>query len=444
MGGFMSFIPRILMIAPSCYPPGNPEAFVNANLVSAMLRAGWSVDVVTGADPASLWYPESGSMWSDVAAWSHMIEERPRTFSAKVLSNAEYGFLSGQVMGGGRWAVPAAQRALQLTCSKTYDVILSRALPATAHLAAFIVAGKTGIPWIANWNDPVPDYLFPPPYARGNGARIRMGFWESRYYRALLRRAAWHTFPCERLRNYISGYLSHDIAIRSSVIPHVAPEPIERIRAQKPIFNLLYAGSLRKPRDPRPFLIGIRKFLNTTAAADIEVSFITDRPEDVIDGVREHSLERIVRIDPGRPYEEMPQVLLQADVLVIIEADMKEGIFIPSKFVDYVQTGRPILAISPRTGTLADILTNHGGGLAADCARPDSVASGIADLYRSWQAGQLDEKYGSERLNRMFSREVILEKYLHLFNGLGLLSSPGNGKGPGTGSPAFPHNRSSE
>ena len=38
------------MFAPSCFPPGNPESFVNANLVSAMLDAGWLVDVITCAD----------------------------------------------------------------------------------------------------------------------------------------------------------------------------------------------------------------------------------------------------------------------------------------------------------------------------------------------------------------------------------------------------------
>lgn len=419
----MSYKPSILMIAPSCYPPGNPEAFVNANLVSAMLEAGWFLDVVTCEDRANHWYPDSGALWNDVAGCSHIIEERPRTFSEKLRSNAEYGLLSGQVMGGGRWAVPAARYAMRLAATRTYDIIVSRSLPATAHLAAFIVSGRTGIPWIANWNDPVPDYLFPPPYARGNGTRTQMGFWESRYYGAMTHRAAWHTFPCERLRSYISGYLPHDIASCSSVIPHLAPRPVERTRTPHPQFSLLYAGSLRKPRDPGPFLIGVRKFIDASAASDIVVRFITDRPEEVAGAVREQALEGIVCVEPGRPYREMPQVLLEADVLVIIEADMKEGIFLPSKFVDCIQTGRPLLAVSPRVGTLADVLAEHGGGLAVDCARPDSVADGISVLYRNWQAGTLDERYGSERLRPLFSSEVILGTYLDLFKSLGLRSS---------------------
>ena len=49
--------PSILMIAPFCYPPAQPEAFVNANLAIAMKEAGWHVDIVTEALPVYQWYP---------------------------------------------------------------------------------------------------------------------------------------------------------------------------------------------------------------------------------------------------------------------------------------------------------------------------------------------------------------------------------------------------
>ena len=240
--------PRILMLAPSCYPPGNPEAFVNANLVSSMLEAGWGVDVVTCADNVYHWYPESAELWKDVAQHAHNVEERARTLVHRLLSGAECFLLSGHIIGGGRWAVPAARRALKLATSRMYDVIISRSLPSSAHLSAYIVADKTGIPWIANWNDPDPDYKFPEPYARGNGAGTQMGFWETRYYGAMAKKAAWHTFPCERLRSYICGYLPLDVALRSSVVPHLASEPYRRKGGRGSIFSLLcrkFASSQR-------------------------------------------------------------------------------------------------------------------------------------------------------------------------------------------------------
>ena len=405
---------RILMIAPSCCPPGNPEAFVNCNLVSAMLGAGWCVDVVSGAEGDLNWYPGGGELWSEVAARSHSVRERPRTLPWKALTCLDALLLSGQVTGAGRWAVPAARAALNLARARNYDVVLSRLLPGSAHLAAAIVAGKTGLPWIANWNDPL---QFPPPYGIPGE---RLSPLERRSFRALARQAAWHTFPCERLRDYVCGDLPVEVRERSSVIPHLVPELAAPTRHPCGKFSLLYAGSLRPPRDPRPFLAGVKLFLEQSGARDLELHFVTDRPEEVTGPVAELALGDRTRIEPGRPYQELPRVMQDAEILVIIEADLEEGIFLPSKFVDYIQTGRPVLAVSPREGTLADILSRQGGGVAVDLARPESIASGIAALYRSWQQGRLEAEYGSERLRATFSRQAVLEQYRRLFARLGI------------------------
>jgi hypothetical protein len=102
----------------------------------------------------------------------------------------------------------------------------------------------------------------------------------------------------------------------------------------------------------------------------------------------------------------------------VIEAPCVEGIFFPSKFVDFVQTGRPILGISPINGTLADILSRYGGGILADCHSPEAVANAIRILYEEWRAGELDEKYGSSGLFDLFSEKTVLGQYMELFRRL--------------------------
>ena len=39
--------PRILMIAPRCYPPVEPEGMVNAKLALAIKSAGLHIDIIT-------------------------------------------------------------------------------------------------------------------------------------------------------------------------------------------------------------------------------------------------------------------------------------------------------------------------------------------------------------------------------------------------------------
>ena len=418
----MPLKPKILMFAPIFIPMGNPEAIVNANLVSAMLQAGWDVDIVTCPEKKrwhaeSLhWYPESARQWKDVHDHIYNVDFLPATVSNRLLSIIGLFLMCRQTAGGGRWAIPAARVAGRLASLNGYDVIISRCLPPEAHLAAFITASKTGIPWIANWNDP-PSCMAPKPYWRGKEGR--MGIRERKFYRAMAKQASWHTFPCERLRSYICGYLPDGVIDRSSVIPHLAPGPYPQKRMKGPKFTLLYAGSLYPPRDPGNFLRGVRIFLDR-AGADISVRFVTNKPDMIKAVINEFALERFACAGPAIPHEELPFVLAEAEVLVIIEPDMEEGIFLPSKLADYVRTGRPVLAVSPKTGTLSDILAKHGGGLAVDCSRPEAIAKGIAVLYESWLEGSIEERFSSGRLIKMYDKDAVLGGYMGIFYKLGI------------------------
>ena len=413
-------LPSFLMFAPACFPPGNPEAFVNANLVMAVLRGGWQVDVVTMATAAH-WYPHDPNAWPGLAECSVPVAEGRKTVAGLALAAAKTVIRSGHLVGGGRWALPAAQAALQLAKQRGYDCIISRALPPMAHLAALITARQTGLPWIANWNDPVPAEKFPAPYAGGKGKHAALPFWKNRFYREVGRQADWHTFPSERLRSYITDYLPKGSYQKSSVVPHIALDRgAAPTGARRSNFTLMHAGSLLPPRSPDVFLEGVRLFRDSNQSLrGFCVVFIVDRPDDVRQAAKAHGVEDLVRIEKSRPYSEMPEVLAGADVLVIVEALVEEGIFLPSKFVDYVRTGRPILALSPPVGTLADILGERGGGIAVDGGRADAVARALQGMYRCWLDGTLDRRFGSERLFPHYSSEAILGAYRELIAQIG-------------------------
>ena len=412
---------RILMFAPACFPPGDPEAFVNANLVMAAGEAGWQVDVLTTGGSQKR-YPYDPDAWPGLAARSvPVVELKKQDRAGRLLAAAQTFAVSGHLVGGGRWALPATEAAMRLVAAGSYDCIMSRSLPPMAHLAALLMVRKTGLPWIANWNDPVPLDKFPAPYAYGKGQKAPLGFWMTRYFREVCELAAWHTFPCERLREYISGYMPFDISKKSSVVPHIAsrgavPENGARSRDRTAGFTLIHAGSLSLPRSPRVFLEGVRLFLHRNRPPEgFSVVFVVDRTEEVHRIAKACGIENLVRVEKSRPYTEMPALLGTADVLVIIEAMVEEGIFLPSKFVDYVRTGRPILAVSPPIGTLADILNHQGGGIAVDGRRPEAVADALQTLYGCWVNGTLEHRFGSSRLHRLYSSETVLGAYSEIF-----------------------------
>lgn len=413
----MSSEPRVIMFAPLCFPPGNAEAMVNAKLVRAMRAAGWHVDVIT--DPGvERWYPVDAGAWQDVAEVVHPVVA-VSTPCARVGAAAKAVMRTGLLGRLPSWAVPAFEAARALARRRPYDFILSRAVPDTAHFPALMLQRHTRLPWIANWNDPQPAAKALPPY--GEGPSAKMTAREGRFYRAIAARCAWHTFPCERLRRYMCGYLPGALASRSSVIPHVAlahrSVPLTDTTRGK-TFTICHAGSLRPPRDVRTLLDGTRLFMQDAGSCAIRLRFVAGSSDGILQTARALGLGDIVEICPGATYKEVSAVLASADVLVIIEAHLDEGIFFPSKFVDYIQAGRPILALSPPRGTLSDILGANGGGIAVDAASAPAVAAALTVLHDHWKRGTLDSAYSSRCLFSMFSEQNVLETYRELFDRL--------------------------
>ena len=116
-----------------------------------------------------------------------------------------------------------------------------------------------------------------------------------------------------------------------------------------------------------------------------------------------------------KTYEDIQTIMSNSSVLVVIEAPFKEGVFLPSKFVDFVQTGRAIIAVSPSVGSLNDIISAYGGGIAVDCHSPLAVAKAIETLYAAWKSGTIDEKYGSFQLFDLFGEQRVIGDYRKLF-----------------------------
>ena len=300
------------------------------------------------------------------------------------------------------------------TAKFKYDVIISRAIPDYAHFAALLVHRQTRIPWIANWNDPTPNHKFPPPYGKGPFSPLTPNL--NKWYQAICKHCLWHTFPSERLREYMCSYLPGQIKLKSSVIPHVAMEKFSIAPVSHDGFSICYAGSVLPPREVTVFFEGIKRFKKLLDNADsFCVRFLVDKPEIVAESAKTMGVEDVIKIEATVPYSQMPKALAKSDVFVIIEAPLKEGIFMPSKIVDYVQIGRPILALTPVVGTITDIFSKHGGGIAVDCQSPDAVAQALQTLYAHWKEGTLDRTYGSDSLISLFSEERVLSLYMDLF-----------------------------
>jgi glycosyltransferase involved in cell wall biosynthesis len=410
--------PRILMIAPVFYPypPVWPEGMVNAKLALAMKTAGWHIDIIVAGYPhASNRYPSDEAGWKELVNNVHIINrEDSRTLTHKLLDMMQGFILTGHLLRQLGWGFSVIEVANKLNLQHNYDVIISRAVPDYAHFAALLVHRKTGIPWIANWNDPTPNHKFPPPYGEGPFSPLAPDI--EKWYRAICKYCFWHTFPSERMQKYMCSYLPGQIKTKSSVMPHIAMEKFSIPPVPHHGFSICYAGSVLPPREVTVLLEGLKRFREILGNENsFYIRFLVDKPEIVAESAKTSGVEDIIKIEATVPYSQMPKALAKSDVLVIIEAPLKEGIFMPSKIVDYVQIGRPILALAPVMGTINDLFSKYGGGIAVDCKSPDAVTQALQTLYGHWKEGTLSRTYSSTSLMRLFSEKNVLRRYMDLF-----------------------------
>jgi len=404
------------MFAPGFAPYAASENLVNSKLALAMINRGWDVSIISARDEGFNYGTDWVEPWLKLKQYTHEVtyefgKPLNRVFQ-RLWSTIKIGYPIVRV----RWAWEAMKLALDLHEKKPFNFVLSRSISCAAHLPAIAFTRKTSVPWIANWNDP-PSFYLPPPYNPKKSFLNRF-IWK-RYYRDALLHADVNTFPCERLARYIMKSVNLEVLNNVQIIPHLTLDEFQPIkRGMNGSFKLCHAGNLSSERDPIIFLTAFKRLIiSESSESDIKFEIIGVENVELNNIINNLGLQGHVTFTGGLGYLEALNKMTDSDVLVIIEAGCKTGIFLPSKLMDYVQVGRPILSVSPIEGTIKDILSIHGGGVAVDCTSLEDVYAGLKELYDSWKKNRLTD-YLSKSLFYVFSAKAVLDSYEKLFSEL--------------------------
>lgn len=410
-----SSAPRILMFAPGFAPFGFSENIVNSKLALALLNRGWQVDVVSRLDEGPVYSADWEEPWIPLKGSTYTVEYRHGNRIYRLVDLSRQLLRVHFLVAGVRWAGRALDLAIALHKKHRYQIVLSRSPNDVGHVPALAFSRYSKVPWIANWNDP-PDHLWPFPY---NNSRTKLAeLISKRLLLRVLNEAGMVTFPSERLRSHVLRSVGRSCLSNTSVLPHVGlTEYVPSTRVSDGYFRICHAGNLSRERNPGTFLEGVARFLAQTHLSSLfEVRLLGVDDHVLTQAIQNARIGAHIKILGNLNYLTTLRNLDQSDVLVVVEAPCEEGIFLPSKVVDYVQAGRPLLAISPRKGTMSDLLSETGAGEFAACGEPDSVASALSRLYRSWKAGLLHRAYPVERLWEHFRPENVIKQYEEIFS----------------------------
>jgi glycosyltransferase involved in cell wall biosynthesis len=377
--------PNVLIFAPAFAPNFFSEALVNSKLALAMLAAGWDVTVFSASASSEFVYDgEWLEPWSPLQRIVRQIGPSNPKSRLRSLCGLGRAMLVGRhPIQSAQWALRAAEAAIGMHQQRPFDLMLTRSTSCVAHLPGLIVKRRSDVYWIANWNDP-PPYLFPAPYTHDLSPSQR--FFYGRYVRDAARAADLNTFPSKRLMEYLKEPLKLRQTDRTAVVPHVGLGWSARPReSDRTSFRISHAGNLSLERDPRDFLRAFAEVVKRHPNIKFEFNLIGKMPDEIHHEVDRLGLANVVRYTLDLPFLACLEQMECADALLLIEAPVENGIFFPSKVVDYCEVGRPILSISPREGVMRELIDQYELAYFAEVGSVRTIQSALEQLISDWR-----------------------------------------------------------
>jgi len=310
------------------------------------------------------------------------------------------------------WAMPAFMQGFSLLKSGKVDLVFSTGGAWSAHLAGLWLKKATGATWIAEIHDPLVirkdsnDQGFVRP--KNRDARFRY------YLEGQLSKYADHVWwftegalHYAKVRNPNLNTLNN--AHGFMVLP--GAEPPGGLSAAKPHaysekLNLCHFGSLANNRSLSTILHALASlFQKYPQARDLIRVHAYGAPLDALTITTVQSLgfgdvllphgrleKDLVTGKSGR--ERVVEKMQEADVLILLHGnDEWCAEYIPSKFYEYLWTGRPIWGVTHRNLQLDRMLLERGAYLSQE-GHQEGTAIALERIWLDWQKRQLQYPSG--------------------------------------------------
>ena len=403
---------RILMVAYH-FPPLAGSSGIQRTLRFAkyLPEFGWEPLVLT-AHPRA--YERTGTDLLSEIPEGAVVVRAPAFDTARHLSilGRYPGFLARPDRWIG-WLPGATLAGLDMVSRYRPDAIWSTYPIATAHLIGAALHRKSGLPWVADFRDPMAQDGYPAD------PRVWRSF--RRIEERVMRDAALCTFTTpgaarfyserypdveERFRVVENGYDEEAFAGLDTCGAPLNPGKI----------TLLHSGIVYpSERDPTQFLGAIRTLMDAgrISASQFRLRFRASMHEDFLRSLADRSgLGECIELLPPIPYREALDEMVRADILLVMQASNCND-QIPAKLYEYFRAGKPILALTDPAGDTARALRAAGVSAIAPLDQSPAIADALGRVIAEPLVGTLaatDTVLKSARRNRTGEFAAMLDQ----------------------------------
>ena len=326
------------------------------------------------------------------------------------------------------WIPSAVFQGLRVIRRHKPQVIWSTYPIATSHIIASILARLTGIPWIADFRDPMverdPKTGREFPFDRRlRNARLRVESTCVNHASALVFCTEWARNICIDRYEHISRDTCHVISngyeeehFNNTSFQDDSLHPKEPLRRK-----LLHSGTIypTPDRDPTHFFdaVATLKGKGQINSEGIEITLrATGHDEKMRELIEERNIQDLVRIEPPITYLEALEEMMLADGLLVFQGYTSNPA-IPAKVYEYLRARRPIFALVDAEGSTAQLLRNLGIESTAPMEDASLIEQSLMRFLESIEKESYPEL--SDVQIESFSRSSLTREFARICNTLG-------------------------
>ena len=286
------------------------------------------------------------------------------------------------------WAYDAVQYIETYVDLDRFEAVYTTSGPGSAHLIGFYLKQKYGIPWVADYRDPLTFNAYGVPYDPSNMKHRLLFELES----VLLRQADRNltmdasliqqyvrnfSLPAEKITSITNGYDEENFSTLNI--------PVQTDRFTINYSGLLYTGH----RNIEPILQAVQQLCteNKLALSDIRFRIVGNTAPENVAAAQRYGLSEVLVQTGYLSHRAALQSNLDSNLLLLLIGEGENlKSFYSAKIFEYLRSGRPILAIAPKGGVVDQLLRESGHGKAFNTKQIVEIKAMILEEYLKWKS----------------------------------------------------------
>jgi len=306
------------------------------------------------------------------------------------------------------WITPSVKYLKNYIEKNSIDVIITTGPPHSMHLIGLKLKQQLNVKWIADFRDPWTeiDYFHQLPLSEK--AKKKHHFLEEQ----VLKNADSVLVVGNTMKRKYDKFNSNVVTVTNGFDGEIVNSKIELDSK----FTITHIGLMNADRNSKMLWEVLSEICveNSEFKNDFQLKLVGKLDVTVLNEISKHNLSENIEIINYLPHNEVVEFQKKSQTLLLVVNNVPsaKGI-ITGKIFEYLMAKRPILAIAPSNGDLAEIIRQTNSGVVVDFDNKTLLKKTILDLYSKFKSNNL--AVDSTNIDQ-FHRKQLTKKVAEIIN----------------------------